>query len=386
VDTYRELFRTPEYKPFFASFLLQNAATTVSGLALATLVYSRTSSPALSALALFGPALAQLVGANTLLSAADRLRPRQAIVLTTLMFAAASALQAIPNLALGAAFALLFVQGMVASLSTGVRIGLLHEVLTNEGYVLGRSVTSMAGSAIQIVGYAAGAGLVALFTAQGTLLVGSALFLGSALCALLLRERSARISGRGGAGQSWRTNRLLLGSRSRFPIYLAMWVPNGLIVGAESLFPSLAPGQAGFLFASAAAGSLAGSVIVGRFVAPNLRGKLAAPLRLLLALPYLGFAFGPPLPVASALIFTASIGFAASLLLQEQLMRNTPKEFSGHGFGLASSGLLAAQGVGAAIAGVTAELTSPSVAITAVAGVSALVTVCLAASLRRSQD
>lgn len=43
--SYRELFRTPEYTPFFFSFAAQNAALTISGLALATLVYKATASP-----------------------------------------------------------------------------------------------------------------------------------------------------------------------------------------------------------------------------------------------------------------------------------------------------------------------------------------------------
>ncbi|MDG4862035.1 MFS transporter, partial [Streptomyces sp. T-3] len=71
--TYRELFRTPEFTPLFLTSAAQIAAQTVSGLALGTLVFTATGSPLLSALALFGPSLAQVVGAATLLSAADRL-------------------------------------------------------------------------------------------------------------------------------------------------------------------------------------------------------------------------------------------------------------------------------------------------------------------------
>jgi hypothetical protein len=52
------------------------AAQTVSGLALGTLIYLATGSALLSALGMFGPSLAQLIGATTFLSAADRLPPR----------------------------------------------------------------------------------------------------------------------------------------------------------------------------------------------------------------------------------------------------------------------------------------------------------------------
>ncbi len=73
-------------------------------------------------------------------------------------------------------------------------------------------------------------------------------------------------------------------------MYLALWVPNGLIVGCESLFVPYAPRHAGLLFAFAALGMLAGDTLAGRFVPARWRERLSAPLRLLLAAPYLVFA------------------------------------------------------------------------------------------------
>lgn len=52
--TYQDLFRTREFTPLFLSSALQTAASTVSGLALGTLVYEATDSPLLSALSMFG--------------------------------------------------------------------------------------------------------------------------------------------------------------------------------------------------------------------------------------------------------------------------------------------------------------------------------------------
>lgn len=79
MQTYRELFRNREFAALFTTACAQNAAGTVTGLALATEVYSRTRSPLFAALSMFGPSLAQLAGATLLLSAADRLPPRAAI-------------------------------------------------------------------------------------------------------------------------------------------------------------------------------------------------------------------------------------------------------------------------------------------------------------------
>jgi predicted MFS family arabinose efflux permease len=163
---------------------------------------------------------------------------------------------------------------------------------------------------------------------------------------------------------------------------LALWVPNGLIVGAESVFVPYTPQHAGTLFACAAGGMLIGDVVAGRFLTPYLRARLGAPLRLLLAAPYLLFVLHPGPAVAAGIVLVASIGFSASLLLQERLIALTPVNIQGQALGLQGSGTLAAQGVSAALAGGLAQLTGPSAAITAVAAVSVATTLILAPGLR----
>ncbi|MFI6512617.1 MFS transporter [Streptosporangium sp. NPDC050855] len=385
--TYRELFRTPEFTPLFAAGATQVAASTVSGLALGTLVYAATRSPLLSALSMFGSSFAQMLGAMVLLSAADRLRPRAALTGLALVFCATTALLAVPGLPLWALFVLVLGQGMAASLGGGVRIGLLNEILPREGYLLGRSVLNMSVGVQQICGFAAGGVLVAALSPRPTLLVGAGLYLVAAAVARFgLGHRPPRVAGRPSVAQTWRTNRRLLASGARRRIYLALWVPNGLIVGCESLYVSHDARHAGLLFAFAAVGMLAGDTVMGRFVPPRLRERLATPLRLLLAVPYLVFLLAPPLPVAVAAVTLASAGFSAGLMLQQRLMEITPEEMSGQAFGLQSSGTLAMQGVAAALAGTVAELTSPAVAMAAMAVASVAVTLVLAPGLRRGRE
>src|SRR5690606_8154364 len=59
-------------------------------------------------------------------------------------------------------------------------------------------------------------------------------------------------------------NRELLGSPVIRPLYLMMWVPNGLVVGCEALFIPYAGYAAGYLFAAGAVGMLTGDVVIGR--------------------------------------------------------------------------------------------------------------------------
>jgi predicted MFS family arabinose efflux permease len=383
VHTYRELFRAPEFTPFFLASSVQVAAQTMSSLALGTLIYSATGSPLLSALAIFGPSLTQVIGASTLLSAADRLPPRAVMSGLSLVFAAGTAALAVPGAPVWAAFVIVACLGVGASLAAAVRYGLLNEVAAEAGYVLGRSVLNMSVGAMQICGFAAGGVLITALSPRGTLLAGAALYAaGAAVARFGLTRRPARATGRPSVRDTWRINARLWSSTARRYVYLALWVPNGLIVGCESLFVAYAPRDGGLLFVAAAAGMLAGDTLAGRFIPSRWRERLGTPLRVVLAAPYLIFAARPELPIAATAVAVASVGFCASLLLQERLMELTPDELSGQAQGLASSGTMAMQGVGAVVAGVIAQRTSPATAMVTMAVISLAVTVILTPGLR----
>ncbi|MDX2522764.1 MFS transporter [Streptomyces europaeiscabiei] len=381
--SYQDLFRTREFTPLFVASSLQVAASTIGGLALATSVYAATGSPLLSALSMFGPSLAQVIGATTLLSAADRLPPRATTTGLAVVLAASTASLALPGLPLWTVFAVIAAQGLVASLGGGVRWGLLNEILPKDGYLLGRSVFNMLHGVTQIVGYATGGALVALLSPAVTLLVAAALYAAGALCSVLgLNRRAPRASGRPSVAETWRTNARLWSSAPRRRLYLGLWIPNGLVVGCESLFVAYAPDRAGLLFACAALGMLAGDVTVGRLLPPRVRDRLATPLLLLLATPYLLFALHPPTPAAAACATLASLGFGASLVQQQRLLALTPPELTGHALGLHSAGMLTLQGVSAGLAGGVAQLTSPGAAMAVMTGASVTVTLVLWAAGR----
>ncbi|MFJ9559901.1 MFS transporter [Streptomyces fuscichromogenes] len=386
MPSYRSLFRTPEFTPLFLGSAAQNAAGTVGGLALGTLVYRTTGSPLLSALSMFGPSLAQVLGATFLLSGADRLPPRTTLAAISLTFALATAALALPGLPAGALLTVVLLLGLVSALGGGVRWGLLTEILTKDGYLPGRSLFNMMSGLVQIAGYATGGALLAAVSPRTCLLLAAALYLASASALSLgLSARPPRTAGRPSVAATRRTNALLWSSRPRRLTYLGLWLPNGLVVGCESLYVSYAPNAAGTLFACGALGMLAGDVTVGRLLPPAVRTRMATPLLLLLATPYLLFAAHPPLALAACCAAVASVGFGAGLVQQERLMSLTPDELSGHALGLHSAGMLTMQGVGAALAGSVAQLTSPADAMTLVAGASLVVTLSLATAARRQR-
>ncbi|MGZ3099737.1 MFS transporter [Streptomyces sp. H72] len=382
-QSYTDLFRTPEFTPLFLSSAANIAAQTLSGLALGILVFRATDSPLLSALSMFGPALAQVVGATLFLSGADRLAPRTTLAGLSLAFAVATAALVLPGLPVWAMLLIVLAEGLIASLGGGVRWGLLTEILSKDGYLAGRSLFNMTSGLMQIAGYATGGLLVAVLSPRLCLLLAAGLYGTAAGLALRLTRRPPRATGRPSVRATWRVNSLLWSSRPRRHLYLALWIPNGLVVGCESLFVSYDPRAAGTLFACAAFGMLAGDVTVGRLLPARVRPRLGVPLLVLLAAPYLVLFLRPPLPLTAVLVALASVGFGASLVQQERLVALTPEDLSGHALGLHSAGMLTMQGLAALLAGTVAQFSSPATAMSVAAAGSLAVTLVLTVTSRR---
>jgi hypothetical protein len=123
---------------------------------------------------------------------------------------------------------------------------------------------------------------------------------------------------------------------------------------------------AGWLFASTAAGAMAGDLVVGRFVPPGWRDQ-----------------FTPP-AAAVALGFLAATGYAASLPLQDRLIRHTDDAVQGQVLGLHMNGMMTGQAIGALLAGTVASFLPPATAMGTMAAASTAVTLLLVPGLRRS--
>jgi hypothetical protein len=84
------------------------------------------------------------------------------------------------------------------------------------------------------------------------------------------------------------------------------------------------------------------------------------------------------------LVAVASVGFGASLLLQERLIAHTDEAMLGQALGLNSAGMMTMQAVGATVAGLIAQHLPAGPAITVMAVLSLLVTALLSRGLRLS--
>ena len=389
--TYRQLFAVREFRVLFVVQCLNIGAYAVASLALGTITFEATGSTVLTALAMFGAPLLRLIGQSTFGSGSDLVRPRTALVLVVGATLVADLLQAIPDLPWGWRFVLLALPPLVTSALGGSMMALVSDILPPDGFILGRATMNIAVGGMQIVGFGvAGLLLVRFTTTQLFLGSAAALLVAVVLLRLGLADHPPRAATESVVRRTREVNRRLLGSRVLRPIYLTLWVPNGLVVGCEALFVPFAGGRAGYLFAASAAGMLLGDIVVGRFVPTALRDRLIGPLRFLLAGPYLAFFLVPSLPWAAVLALVASVGYSASLPLQERLVTHTDGEMRGQVFGLQSTGLMVGQAVGALLGGAAATaLGVGPVAAAQAMGVMAIgslvVSVALIPGLRRSR-
>lgn len=387
--TFGDVFAVAEFRVIFGSFGIFMIGETVKMLALSVLVYERTGSGLLAALAYVTGFLPHALGGVFLLALADRMPARALIVgydllrLAVVVVLATGALS--PPLMLG----LVAVVALFGPVSSAARTALLPEVLHGDSYVLGRSLLSVASGGTQVAGFAVGGLLLGLVGPYGALWL-TALTCG--LSALLVRvgltRRPARIRtatavgtavgrSKGGAvRETLRVNRELLADRRIRGLLLAQWLPGSLLVGAEGVAvpyaAELGPGaSAGVLLMAGAGGMLVGDLLVGRFVAPARRERWTPWLALLLGVPMLAFLAGPGLLPAAALFAVATAGFAYQLGLARRFLDAVPELRRGQAFGLVSTGMMAMQGLAAAGAGALSEWLAPGV-VMAVAGAASI--------------
>lgn len=125
VTTYRSLFALREFRVLFGARLFTMTGVVVGGLALGTVMYDATGSAVLTALAMFGGPLIQLITSHFLLASSDLLRPRAALVLASTAAAITDLLQLIPHLPWGARFALLAAEYVILAATGGTVTALL---------------------------------------------------------------------------------------------------------------------------------------------------------------------------------------------------------------------------------------------------------------------
>ncbi len=372
-SSYREVFAIGEFRALWSAQVLSYTGDQFAQVAIAILVYGRTHSAFLTALAYALTYLPPIAGGPLLSGLAD-LFPRRRVMIACDVFRAGTVgLMAIPGIPFAALCVLLFCTVLTGAPFSSARTALLPDVLPGDKFVLGSALGNITYQASQILGFVAGAAVVAILNPHRTLGLDAATFGISALIVLAgVKARPA--PGREGAARPslWSVSadgiRIVFGNRLLLTLLLFGWlagfyiVPEGLAVPyARSLHGSTL--TVGLLMAAMPLGMVIGAFLLGRVAAPSARIRMMGWLAVLSCAPLIGSAWGPPLWAVLLLWTLAGAGGAYQLAAAAAFVQALRPATRARAFGLAQSGLYAVQGLGILAGGAAAEAIGAQLAV-----------------------
>jgi MFS family permease len=351
----------PEFRALWAAELFSIFGDQLARVALAILVFQRTSSAALSALTYALTFVPAVIGGALLSGLADRYPRRRVLVATDLVRAALAATMAIPGLPLPAMWALVAVLALAGAPFKAAQQALLPQVLDGQRYLTGLSLRQVTTQGTQLVGYASGGLLLVVLEPHAALAANAATFLISA--ALIVNgvrprpapsdpERPADAEPEVATGRS---------SGQLLPIVVLVCLVSLFIVPGGVAAPygaAIGAGSAGvgLLMAADPLGSVIGAWLLARSGTQPTRATTVA-LAVASGLPLLGCVFGPGLAVSVALCAASgALSTGYLILTQATVVRLVPDHRRGRIMGRIATALYSAQGLAILGCGLVTEV------------------------------
>jgi len=391
--TFAGVFAVAEFRALWASVVLSAAGDRLALVALTLLVYDRTRSPLLAAAAYAAGYLPWVIGGLFLAELADRLPRRQVMVACDAVRAVLVAAMTVPRVPLAALIGLLFAATMFAPPFESARASITPDILAGERYALGTAVIQTTFLAAEVAGAAAGGIATALVGVRAALAIDAATFAASAVLVRLgtrARPAAAAPGGRPGSplARAGAGLRLIFGDRALRTLVLLGWLVAAYTIPQGIAAPYAArlgggPVAAGLVLASGSAATMIATPLFSRLVRPRRRLALMGPLATATCAALLLTVFRPGLAV-SLVIFSASAAFGAyQIAVNTAFVVRVPNQRRAQAFGIASMGVIVAQGAAFLAAGAAAQLLPPAAVIAAGGGLGTIAGAALTRSWRR---
>jgi hypothetical protein len=383
---YGDALGSRELRVLVVAQLVSVAGTSAAAVALTVLVYRRTASPLLASLTFALGFAPYILGGALLSGLVDRIRPRALSAASDGASALVMAAMAWPGLPLPLLFGLLLGTGILSSLSGGARATLVRAAVGPGAYVPARSLLRIAAQLAQIGGNAVGGALLVALTPSGALLVNAASFMFSA-GAVRLRLADHPSLGERGAARLLADSISGAGQIMAHPelrrMLLFGWLGPMFSVAPEALaapYVTAHHGSAalvGWWLVALPIGLITGDFAGVRLLSPPRQRLVMAPVAAAGFLPYLAFAAGPPIAAGMALLVGSGLSGLYVLGFDARLRDVAPPELFARTMTLSTSGLMAAQGVGFALAGAIGQAAGAAAAIAIAGGAGLAATVAL---------
>ncbi|ALL77337.1 hypothetical protein AD006_22160 [Pseudonocardia sp. EC080610-09] len=381
--TYRALFGVGEFRAIGAAHALSILGDVVGALAVTVLVFQQTAAPLLAALAFSLVFLPHLLG-GALVPVVMRFRPRPLAVVCNVVSAGLVGVLSLPGIPAWVLLAVMFVVGLLAPVSVGVRSAMLPDIL-GEGplFVLGRGAIRLTSQSSMVVGNLLGGASLLFLTPQGALLADALTFVAAALLLRFgTRDRGWVGAPTPGDDRGLGTFREIWSYPPVRRLLLIGWLTPSFAIASEALAAPYVAAvgrperELALMLSASAAGMVVSDLAASRMLRPVAQRRLIAPGAVLLCAPLLLFVFSPPLPVAVGLMFLSGLGLAYNAGLDSLLAERTPSRLLPRTLAYQYVFLLGVQGAIAVGWGGLGELVEPGAAI-AMAGLAGVVVVSL---------
>ena len=367
--TFADVLRVREFRMLWLADAQSSIGDQVGRVALSVLVFERTHSAVYTALAYALTFLPALVGGALLSGLADRLPRRRVMVASTAARAVIFALMALPATPLWIVCALLVAAVLLEAPFTAAESAMVPTILADDHYVVGTGLRTITYQIAQLAGFAGGGAVIAVIGAREGLVLDAITFV---LSSLLLRfgvtERPAADPGAAADDDSqahgglWDLQsvrggfRLIFTSpRLRALVGLA-WLCGIYIVpeGVAAPYAAKIHGGAtavGLLMAAMPTGTAIGTYLFVRWVPAPLRSAWMGPLGMASGAPLLACVLLPNLAVSLVLWALSGLFFCYQVQVVTEFIKDVPDAQRGQAVGIASSGMLAVQGIGVLLGG-----------------------------------
>lgn len=384
--SFKDVFKVGEFRALWASQILSAGGDRLALVALTILIFDRTRSPLLAAVAYAAGNVPYIAGALFLSGFADRF-PRKAVMVTCdLIRAVLVVAMLVPGMPLPALIALLYVVTTFQPPFDAARSAILGDILTGEKYALGAATMQMTMRMLVVGGAALGGLTVALLGARPALGTDAATFVASGVLMVAgLRARPAAAAHNRPNGLSLLLSgtRIVFGDKALRTLMLIGWlaafyeIPEGVAAPYAGALRAGAVGT-GLLIATSQLGAVIFAPFFTKKVGPLRRLRWMGPMAALACATLALTAIRPGL-IGSMVIFAVSGSFAIyQIAANTAFVQRIPNECRAQAFGLANAGLVVGQGVAFAIAGAACEIAPPSVVVAVGGGAGAVIAAYLA--------
>lgn len=395
--TFGDLFRVREFRALWASQILSVGGDRLALVALTLLIYDRTRSPFLAAIAYAAGYVPYILGALFLSGLADRFPRREVMVACDVIRAVLVVVMLLPGMPLDAMITLLYLTTAVQPPFDAARSAILGDIVRGERYALAAATMQTTFRVAIVAGAAAGGVTVALVGARTALAIDALTFAASA--ALVRLGTLARPPAAGGPAAKRQARpsplaqlgggiRLVFGDKALRTLVMLGWlaalyeIPEGIAAPYAGRLGD-GPVAAGLLIASGQIGAAVIMPVFTRRIGPLTRLRWMGPMALC-ACAVLTLTIIRPGLAASMAIFALSGAFATyQVAANTAFVARVPDERRAQAFGLANAGLIVGQGLAFAVAGAAAEVVPPSTVIALGGGLGALAACGLAIRWRR---